>query len=124
MQRLPVVLRGKVRRGQQLGRKLGYPTANIRLHQKDIDEGVYISETRVEQSWLPSITFVGAAKTFALKQPLVETHILDKKMNLYDKWISVRLIKYLRGNRKFKTPVDLTAAMKTDEQKARKFHRM
>ena len=66
---------GKVRRGKSRGRKLGFPTANIALHQK-IPEGVYVSQTKVKTKWHPSLTFIGAAKTFGEKKVQAETYIL------------------------------------------------
>jgi len=104
---------GKVRRHKQRGKKLGFPTANINLN-KDIPEGIYISKTKIKGSVFPSLTFIGQAA-------VAEIYILDFDRNIYNKWISVELIKRIRDNEKFNTAEDLIAQMKRDEDIARKF---
>lgn len=111
---------GKVKRSFGRGKKLGFPTANINLSKK-IPEGIYISRTKVENVWRPSLTFIGTAKTFNETEYKAETYFLDFNQNLYGKWISVELIKRIRGNKKFNSAEDLTMQMKLDEQKARKY---
>lgn len=106
---------GKVRRHNQRGKKLGFPTANVNL-RKSIAEGIYVSKTKVDSLWYKSITFVGTAKTFEEKNFLAEIYILDFKKNLYDKWISVELFKKIRGNKKFNSAEELIIQMKKDEQ--------
>lgn len=110
--------RGKVRKHNQRGRKLGFPTANIDIHQK-IPEGIYVSETKLNNKIYKSITFVGEVKTFNEKKFHAETYILDFNQNIYDKWISVRLIEKIRDNKKFKNVEDLVKQMKEDEKTAR-----
>lgn len=111
---------GKVRQHNQRGRELGFPTANINLTQK-IPEGIYISKTKIENSFYPSLTFIGIAKTFNEKRFHAETYILDFKENIYGKWISVELIKKIRENMKFNSADDLIKQMKKDEMKARQY---
>lgn len=113
---------GKVRRHNQRGKKLGFPTANINL-TKDIAEGIYVAKTKVDYLWYKSITFVGTAKTFEEKNFRAEIYILDFKKNIYDKWISVELLKKIRENKKFKNASELIIQMKRDEVMARKFFR-
>ncbi len=109
---------GKVRTHNKRGKDLGFPTANINLRKK-IQEGIYISQTKIKNQKYSSLTFIGIAKTFNEKKFLSETYILDFNKNIYDQWISVELIKKIRGNQKFKSADDLTAQMKKDEQEAR-----
>jgi riboflavin kinase/FMN adenylyltransferase len=113
-------LRGIVRHGDKRGKKLGYPTANVWMHQ-DTRDGVYVSLIRVRDVWYPSMTFIGAAKTFGKKQRLLETHIFDFDMQIYGEWVSVQLHKYVRGNKKFDSVTELLRAMKKDEQQARAY---
>ena len=54
---------GKVKTYARRGKTLGFPTANIDLH-KNIPEGIYISQTKVEGKIHPSLTFIGKARTF------------------------------------------------------------
>ncbi len=111
---------GKARKHNQRGKKLGFPTANIALHKK-ILEGIYISKTKIDGKQHQSITFIGTAKTFNEKRFHAETYILDFNQNIYGKWISVKILKKLRDNKKFKSAKELILQMKEDEKAARKF---
>ena len=111
---------GKVRRYNQRGKKLGFPTANINL-RKNIPEGIYISKTKLENKSYPSLTFIGTAKTFNEKNIHAESFILDFNKNIYGKWISVELLKRIRSNKKFDTVENLIKQMKKDELLARKY---
>lgn len=113
-------VRGIVRHGDKRGKKLGYPTANVWIHQ-DLRDGVYVSLIRVRNLWYPSVTFIGAAKTFGKKQRLLETHVFDFRKQIYGEWVSVRLLKHLRGNKKFDSVQELLRTMQKDEQQARNY---
>ena len=111
---------GKVRKHNQRGKKLGFPTANTNLTQK-IPDGIYISKTKIQDRQYPSLTFVGEAKTFNEKRFHAETYILDFNQDIYGKWISVKLLKKIRDNKKFNSAEELIEQMKKDEQEARKY---
>lgn len=111
---------GKVRKHSQRGRKLGFPTANVNLSKK-IPEGIYISKTKVAGAIFPSLAFIGTAKTFNEKKFHGEIYLLDFNKNLYDQWISVKLFKKIRENKKFNSREDLIEQMKEDEKDARKY---
>lgn len=111
---------GKVRKHNQRGRKLGFPTANINL-TKNIPEGIYVSRTRIGSSTYPALTFIGTARTFSEKSFHAETYILDFDQNIYGKWISTKLLKKIRGNEKFNSVGELIDQMKKDEVVARIF---
>lgn len=111
---------GKVRQHNQRGKKLGFPTANLNLSKK-IQEGIYISKTKIKSTVYPSIAFIGKAKTFNEKNIHAEIYILDFKKKIYGRWISVVLFKKIRNNRKFKSANDLVKQMKKDEEIARKY---
>lgn len=114
------VIRGIVRHGDRRGRALGYPTANLRLHQS-VRDGVYFAVTRIGSKEYPSLAFVGAPKTFDSVYRRLEVHILDFSKNIYDQWIGVTLLGYVRGNERFNSLPELQKAMKSDEIHARKF---
>lgn len=111
---------GKVVHGDRRGKKLGFPTANMRYHHQ-ADDGVYISLAKVGDEWHEALTFIGAAKTFGNTQRRAETWILDFNRNLYGQWISVRLLKYTRGNKKFVSVDALIDAIRNDEKQARRY---
>ncbi len=104
---------GKVRIDNQRGKTLGFPTANINLY-KAVPEGIYISKAKLNQSIYQSLTFIGPTKT-------AETYILDFNQDIYDKWISVELLKKIRENKKFNSDKELITEMKKDETIARKY---
>ncbi len=111
---------GKVRKSKQRGKGLGFPTANINL-AKNIPEGIYISNTKIVNSVYPALTFIGQAKTFNEKSFQAETYILNFKQNIYGQWISVKLLKKIRYNKKFNSTKELIAQMKKDEIVAREY---
>lgn len=111
---------GKVRHHNQRGRKLGFPTANVNLRKK-YPQGIYISKTKIGKSIYPSLTFIGRVKTFNETKFQAETYILDFNKNIYGKWITVSLLKKIRGNKKFNSARELIAQMKEDEKMARQY---
>lgn len=111
---------GKVRTHNKRGKKLGFPTANVNL-SKNIPEGIYVSKIKVGGRGYPSVTFIGKAKTFNEKKFHAETYVLDFNQNLYGKWIVVKLLKKIRGNKKFNSANELVKQMKKDEKEARKY---
>ena len=111
---------GKVRKHNQRGKKLGFPTANVNL-SKNIPEGIYISKTKLAGKEYKSISFVGTVKTFNEKKFHSETYILDFNKDIYGKWISVKLIKKIRDNKKFDTVDELVKLMRKDEQETREY---
>jgi riboflavin kinase / FMN adenylyltransferase len=111
---------GKVKKGKGRGKHLGFPTANILLHQ-NILEGVYTSEVTIAGNVYPAATFIGSAKTFGEKEYKAESYILDFDKNIYGKWITIKLFKKLRGNKKFASQLALVEEIKQDVLAARKF---
>ena len=111
---------GIVKRHNRRGKSLGFPTANIKLH-KEILEGIYISKTKIGNTFYPSVTFIGAPKTFNEKKVHAESYILDFKKDIYNRWITIELIKKIRENKKFNSANDLIKQMKKDEQVARNY---
>ncbi len=111
---------GKVRKHNQRGRKLGFPTANVDLSKK-IPEGIYISKVKIEDKIYPALTFIGKAETFNEKKIKSETYILDFNRDIYGKWITVSLLKKIRENKKFDSAKELVVQMKKDESIARRY---
>ncbi|MEK7616754.1 MAG: riboflavin kinase [Patescibacteria group bacterium] len=111
---------GKVKKHNQRGKKLGFPTANINLHKK-IAEGIYISITGVGRKKYKSLTFIGEVKTFDEKRFHAEIYVLDFNKNIYNRWISVTILKKIRSNKKFNSAGELIVQMKKDEAMARKY---
>lgn len=111
---------GKVKQGNHQGKALGYPTANIPL-QKKIPEGIYTSFVKVNGKVYNAVSFVGAAKTFNRKDRNVESYLFDFSEEIYGREMTVQLLSFLRGNRKFISAEDLVAQMKVDVADAKAF---
>ncbi len=94
---------GKVVHGNQLGRTLGFPTANLRLaHKKPALSGIYA--TRVHgaglQAW-PSVSSLGTRPTVNGREPLLEAHLFNFDGDLYGRRIEVEFVAKLRDELKF-----------------------
>lgn len=72
----------------------------------------------------PSLSFIGPAKTFGETKPQAETYILSFSQTLYDSWIVVKLLKKIRGNKKFNSKEELVAQMKKDESIAKAYFKL
>jgi riboflavin kinase/FMN adenylyltransferase len=102
----PFFYRGTVIRGEGRGRKLGFPTANLRLESKlALSYGVYATWAVTPDGIAhPSVTNVGVRPTFADLAglpALIETHLLDGALDLYGTTLEVRFVARLREERKF-----------------------
>jgi riboflavin kinase / FMN adenylyltransferase len=115
-------VRGIVRHGNKRGRTLGYPTANVLLHRK-LRSGIYVSIANIDGEWRQSLTYIGSSETFGAGPRKIETHVLDYSGNLYDTWLTVRLLSFIHPSIKFTTVPALIAQMKKDEVAARGFFR-
>jgi riboflavin kinase/FMN adenylyltransferase len=111
----PFSYKGVVIKGEQRGRKLGFPTANLKLEDKlALPDGVYATWAKVtgDPTVYPSVTNVGVRPTFEGLGHLVETHLLDVTLDLYGRTLEVLFVKRLRAERKFSGP-DFMNALKT-----------
>ena len=98
----PYFLEGKVAPGQQLGRELQSPTANIAVQNELLPRfGVYASWTRTPMGWYRSITNIGKAPTLGRGSTLVETRLFDFDDHLYGQDIVVCPAAFLRPEQTF-----------------------
>lgn len=112
------IYKGVVKKNKGLGKKLGYPTANLEVG-KHAEEGIFVGRVKIENTKLPSVIFIGAPQTFGEKEKRLEAHILDFKGDLYGKEIEVEIVKKLRDNIKFNSAQELIEQIKKDELAAR-----
>ncbi len=95
-------LEGIVIHGEQLGRKIGFPTANIITENELVPRlGVYASFTRLNGKNLPSITNIGYKPTFGGERIIVETHIFEFDREIYGELIEVKFVDFIRPEKKF-----------------------
>ena len=123
----PVAFTVVVEQGQQLGRKLGFPTANIRVpEQKVVPKfGVYASAYVYMDHIYPSITNIGMRPTVNKEggSPLTETMIFDQHLSLYGTFGSVLLLKFIRPETEFGSLDELKKQMQSDQEVVRSYHR-
>jgi riboflavin kinase/FMN adenylyltransferase len=117
----PYRIAGRVRRGQQLGRKLGYPTANLALHRKVVPLwGIFA--VRVSGGGLvdhPAVVSLGTRPTINGTDPLLEVHVFEFDGDLYGKYLDVDFVQRLRDERKFESLDALVEQMHKDAAQAR-----
>jgi riboflavin kinase/FMN adenylyltransferase len=106
---------GKVIHGHHRGKKLGFPTANIKPDDKlQPPEGVYAAYCRVGNRTYPAVMNVGRNPTFQDRRVSYEAHVLDYDGELYGERIKVYLVDRLRGEMKFSGPEELRAQIRKD----------
>lgn len=117
----PYSISGKVVRGQQLGRKLGYPTANLRLANKiPALSGIYATWVHgVGDAPRTSVSSLGTRPTVNGVGHLLEAHLFDFDGDLYGRRIEVEFVAKLRDEAKFDDLDALVAQMHRDAQQAR-----
>jgi riboflavin kinase/FMN adenylyltransferase len=120
----PFTLTGRVMYGQQLGRTLGYPTANIALHRhQQALQGIFIVRVLWKDQWYPGVASVGTRPTIQdqKKTPktLLEVHIFDFSHTLYGERITVELIAKIRDEAQFDSIALLRQHIEQDVAKGR-----
>ena len=117
---------GKVIKGRQLGRTLGFPTANLLLPENKFipSKGVYAARIVYKKNVFDGVVSVGVNPTISAltKTPKisVEAHIIDFNQNIYGEEISVFLVKFLREEKKFSDIEELRLNIELDVKRAQK----
>ena len=112
---------GKVIRGQCVGRKLGYPTANVNLQRRQSAVmGIFAVRVHgLSAGPLDGVASVGTRPTFAGQNPLLEVHLFDFDQDIYGRYIQVEFVERLRSEKKFATVEELVQQMHLDSGQAR-----
>jgi riboflavin kinase/FMN adenylyltransferase len=114
---------GTVKAGQKLGRKLGFPTANLSTHSEQFPpNGVYIAEARLGGNLYRGVANLGYRPTVSAGDPerLLELHLFDINKDIYGEEIEVRFLRYLRSEQNFENVEALAAQISRDVAQARK----
>ena len=114
---------GKVQKGRQLGKKFGFPTANIDIKDYVIAKpGVYAVKVKIEKNnkFIKGIANLGYRPTFKQNKILLEVHLFNFSGNLYNKYLTVDFMKFIRKEKKFKNVDQLKRQVKSDLLKAKK----
>ena len=120
----PYMVSGKVVSGKQLGRTIGYPTANIKVAQdyKLIPAiGVYVVGVTVKGKDYYGMLSIGTNPTVGGTEKTIEVYIFDFNDTIYDEEITVRFLTRIRGEEHFGSIDLLIEALKNDEVFSRKF---
>ena len=114
---------GTVVKGQQLGRKLGTPTANLSLPAEllSLPFGVYICRAKGEGIDCPAVTNIGIRPTVSGENVTVEPWLLDYEGDLYGQELTLEFCRYLRPERKFPSLAELQEEILKNGEQARKF---
>jgi len=116
-------IEGIVQKGRQQGKKIGFPTCNIDIKDYVIaTPGVYAVKVKQKNSnkFLKAIANLGYRPTFNQKKILLEVHIFNFSGNLYNKYLSVEFIKFIRKEKKFKNVNQLRKQIQRDLKVAKK----
>ncbi|RZA33589.1 MAG: bifunctional riboflavin kinase/FAD synthetase, partial [Lysobacteraceae bacterium] len=112
---------GRVVRGKQLGRTLGFPTANLRFPKKPALSGIYATWVHgVGERPRASVSSFGTRPTVEGIEPLLEAHLFDFDGDLYGRHIEVEFVAKLRDELKFPDLPSLTEQMQRDAESARR----
>ena len=115
------VVDGKVIKGNKRGRKIGFPTCNLKMGNYIIPRlGVYAVKVKSSNFNKKGVANIGYRPTFNGQSLLLETNIFGINKNLYNKVISVSFKKFIRGEKKFKGIKYLKKQIKIDIKQAKK----
>ncbi|MGB0093995.1 MAG: bifunctional riboflavin kinase/FAD synthetase [Solirubrobacteraceae bacterium] len=118
----PFQLRGEVVRGEQRGRTLGFPTANIVPDEDLVCPGHGIYAARANEDC--TAVSIGVRPTFGTgRAVLVEAYVLDRQIDLYGQILKLDFLERLRGERRFESSEALVRQMHQDAERARELCR-
>ena len=115
----PYQIKGKVIKGNSIGHTIGFPTANIELDSNKIypKNGVYAGYLICEGKKYLSMINLGIHPTIKkLDKEIVEAHVINESIDLYDKMVTLIFIDYIREERKFDNLEDLVNQLKCDKE--------
>jgi riboflavin kinase/FMN adenylyltransferase len=114
---------GEVIHGAQVGRSIGYPTANILPPEGlvQLADGIYASVTHLpgRAEPMPSMTYIGTRPALNTGRRLIETHLLDFDGDLYGQVLRVDVLKRIRADADFPSVDELIAQLRRDEAETR-----
>ena len=117
----PYTISGKVIKGRNIGKHLGFPTANIEIHNELIPkDGIYAVLALLGNKIYKGAVNIGIAPTFHTNKRAVEAHIINFKQNIYGKKLKIEFIQRLRGEKTFKSVEGLASQITRDVEKVKK----
>jgi riboflavin kinase/FMN adenylyltransferase len=117
----PFSVRGRVVEGSRLGRRLGFPTANLEPPAKLLPaDGVYAGRAVVDDVPLPAALVLGSPAIRPTPGRVLEAHILDFRGNLYGRTVDLLFLRRIRDFRPFTSPEELAARIAADVEEVRR----
>jgi riboflavin kinase/FMN adenylyltransferase len=113
---------GTVVRGDDLGKKIGFPTANLSAHNEQFPpNGVYVAEAKLDGAGYPGVVNLGYRPTVSAgkSERVLEIHLFDFSRDIYGKDLELRFIHYLRPEKKFENVDALVRQIERDVRQAR-----
>ena len=119
----PYSMSGRVRLGKQLGRTIGYPTANILpLRNACPLSGIYVvTLAGVGEKPLPGVASVGTRPTVNGKDVILEVHLFDFQQDIYGRLVEVEFRKKLRDELRFDSMAEMRLQIDQDAELAREY---
>jgi len=120
----PFVLTGIVSRGKGLGRKMNYPTANLKIAEtyKIIPhKGVYVVQSEIDGKQEYGMMSIGTNPTVGGSDLTIETYFFDLDRDLYDRELEIQVLQRIRDEKNFNGIEELIAAMQSDERFSRDY---
>jgi len=118
------MINGKVVNGKQLGGKIGYPTANIHVSEdyKLIPKtGVYVVKSTINSETIFGMMNIGNRPTVDGNHQTIEVHFFDSTQDLYNQYLTIELIYFLRDEEKFDSVNLLIRQLKKDEEVSKNY---
>jgi len=116
----PFALYGQVVAGRGRGRSLGFPTTNITApEQVAPGDGIYAGWADLDERTFAAAISVGEQPTFAGRSRTIEAHLLDADEDFYGRFMALRFVARLRGQRQFDGPAALSAQIAKDVERVR-----
>jgi riboflavin kinase/FMN adenylyltransferase len=113
---------GTVTRGDNLGKKIGFPTANLSAHSEQFPpNGVYAAEARIDSELHRGVINLGIRPTVSegKSERVLEIHLFDFDRDIYGRDVEVRFLKFLRPEKKFESLDALVQQIRQDVEQAR-----
>ena len=119
----PYAMEGIVVKGDQIGRSIGFPTANIQIqesHKLIPADGIYAVHIQWQSQTYKGMLYIGDRQNVQGSKKEIEVNIFDFDKEIYDEQIQVKLIQYIRGDQKFESLDALKLSIQQDEINCRK----
>jgi riboflavin kinase/FMN adenylyltransferase len=121
----PFTILGTVSEGRQLGRRLGFPTANLRAHNEQFPpNGVYAAKAWFREDEYGGVVNIGVRPTIEREEGerILELHLFDFDQEIYGQDVEVAFLDYLRPEQKFSGMEELQSQIERDAKKARQIY--